>query len=159
MHLYRLGQETHSERMLQGEGGLMQAGRWHSRGRRVVYCASVEALAVLEVRVHLGSDLPRVPYLMHTVELPDDDLGVVPLKSLPPDWNAMTLRAGTQAIGDEWLASGRSLALRVPSVHSHTDYNVLLSPSHPGADRVRIVGRHRYAFDRRKFQSLQPDQH
>jgi RES domain-containing protein len=135
----------------------MQAGRWHSRGRPVVYCASVEALAVLEVRVHLGSDLPRVPYLMHTVELPDDDLAVVPPKSLPRDWNAMTLRAGTQAIGDEWLASGRSLALRVPSVHSRTDYNVLLSPGHSGAGRVRIVGRYRYAFDRRMFQSLQPD--
>jgi RES domain-containing protein len=69
----------------------------------------------------------------------------------------MTLRAGTQAIGDEWLASGRSLALRVPSVHSRTDYNVLLSPAHPGAGRVRIVGRYRYAFDRRMFQSLPPD--
>ncbi len=136
----------------------MQAGRWHTRGRRVVYCASVEALAVLEVRVHLGSDLPKVPYVMHTVELPDDEVGVVPLKSLPSDWNAMTLRAGTQAIGDEWLASRRSLALRVPSAHSRTDYNVLISPSHPGADRVRIVGHYRYSFDRRLFQPVQPDQ-
>jgi RES domain-containing protein len=159
VQIYRLGQEAHSKQILAGEGALVQGGRWHTRGRRVVYCASVEALAVLEVRVHLGSDLSGVPYVMHTVELPDGELGVVPRKSLPSNWNAITLREGTQAIGDQWLASGRSLALRVPSVHSRSDYNVLFNPSHPSAHRVRIVGHYRYTFDHRLFRSMPPDPH
>jgi RES domain-containing protein len=55
VHVYRLCKEIYSTDVLEGQGGLIVAGRWHSQGRRIVYCASSEALAVLELRVHLGS--------------------------------------------------------------------------------------------------------
>lgn len=159
MRLYRLGQEAYSARVLEGEGGLTQSGRWHTLGRRIVYCATVEALAVLEVRVNLGNKLPSVAYLMHTLEVPDEAVSAVALQSLPPDWDAVPLEAASQRFGDDWLRSLGSLSLRVPSIHSRTDFNVLINPAHPAFHRARVLERHPYSFDRGLFAPLTPRRH
>jgi RES domain-containing protein len=57
----------------------------------------------------------------------------------------------SQVIGDEWLNAGRGLALRVPSVHSQSDTNILLNPEHMDIQQVRIFARSPYRFDRRLF--------
>jgi RES domain-containing protein len=54
MRVFRLCKQLYSGTVLSGEGGLVVDGRWHSAGRRIVYAASSEALAVLEMRVHFG---------------------------------------------------------------------------------------------------------
>ena len=159
MRLYRLGQEAYSAHVLQGEGGLVQSGRWHTVGRRVVYCASVEALAVLEVRVNLGNKPPSVSYVMHTIEVPDEVVSAMVLGSLPPDWNAVPLEPASQRLGDDWLSSLGSLALRVPSIHTRTDFNVLLNPAHPDFQRARVLECHPYGFDRRLFAPAIPRRH
>ena len=51
MLLWRLTRRPHAD--LSGRGGEIADGRWHSRGRPVVYCASSAALAVL------GEDFPE----------------------------------------------------------------------------------------------------
>src|SRR5580658_6970894 len=52
---------------LDGAGGLVAAGRWHTQGSRIVYCSPNPATALVEVLVHLEvevSDLPdRLQYL------------------------------------------------------------------------------------------------
>jgi RES domain-containing protein len=159
VRVYRLGQEAYSAHVLQGEGGLVQSGRWHTLGRRVIYCASVEALSVLEVRVNLGNELPSVSYVMHTIEVPDEVVSAIELKSLPPDWNAVPLEPASQRFGDDWLGSVGSLGLRVPSIHTRTDFNVLLNPAHPDFHRARVVERHPYSFDRRLFAVSAPRRH
>jgi RES domain-containing protein len=48
--------------LLAGDGGLRVSGRWHTRGKRVVYCAENPAAALLEILVHFEieiGDLPR----------------------------------------------------------------------------------------------------
>lgn len=159
MRLYRLCKETHSADVLSGQGGLLDGGRWHSKGRRIVYCATVEALAVLEVRVNLGSEMPAVRYVMHGIELPDEEVAEIAGKRLPATWSALPAGADTQELGDEWLSSGRILALRVPSIHSRTDYNVLLNPAHPSQERVRVLDRYQYPFDHRLFAVPSPAPH
>ncbi|HXH47142.1 MAG TPA: RES family NAD+ phosphorylase [Bradyrhizobium sp.] len=42
---------------LSGIGGLKTDGRWHDRGRHVVYAADHPASALLEVMVHLEIDV------------------------------------------------------------------------------------------------------
>ena len=42
---------------LNGLGGLRAGGRWHSRGRQIVYCSEHPAAALLEILVHLDIDL------------------------------------------------------------------------------------------------------
>ena len=151
MRLYRLCKEAHSADLLQGQGGLIDWGRWHSTGRRIVYCATVEALAVLEVRVNLGNEMPAARYVMHTVELPGEDVTEIASELLPPSWSAVPSGADSRKVGDEWLSSGRSLGLRVPSVHSRTDFNVLLNPEHSSHERVHVLDRYLYSFDNRLF--------
>lgn len=151
MHVYRLCKEEYSEGLLEGDGGRLADGRWHTVGRRVVYCASSEALAVLELRVHLGRYIPHSNYLMHTIVIPDDCIESLPPKTLAKGWNAVPHTRVSQTIGDEWLNSGRGLALRVPSVHSRSDTNILLNPEHPDMRRVRMLARGPYQFDHRLF--------
>ncbi|MEX0708326.1 MAG: RES family NAD+ phosphorylase [Woeseia sp.] len=151
MHIYRLCKKEYSKNLLQGEGGRLADGRWHTAGQRIVYCASSEALAVLELRVHLGRYIPHFDYLMHTIDVPNKCIESLPANTLAKGWNAVPHTAVSQGIGNEWLESGRRLALRVPSVHSQSDTNILLNPAHPDIRRVRILARNHYQFDHRLF--------
>jgi RES domain-containing protein len=151
VRLYRLVKQKYGRQALAGLGGLQANGRWHTAGRAVVYLASSEALAVLEVRVHLGSLVPADPYVLLTVECPAQLIDALPKKRWPRRWDAVPFVPATQRLGDRWLTTGRSAALRVPSVHSGSDFNVLFNPAHADAVRARIINRSRYEFDVRLF--------
>ncbi len=151
IRLYRLIKRKYARHALSGRGGLEADGRWHTAGRPVVYLASSEALAVLEVRVHLGAVVPVDPFVILTVELPTRLVDVLPRGECPRGWDAVPSGAATQRIGDRWLAGLGNAALRVPSVHSGTDFNVILNPAHARASRARVVARRRYSFDSRLF--------
>jgi RES domain-containing protein len=151
VRLYRHIKQKDARQALTGRGGLEADGRWHTAGRRVVYFASSEALAVLEVRVHLGSIVPMDSYALVIVKWPEGLVEVLSRKRWPRRWDAVPFVDATQRIGDRWLAEGRSVALRVPSVHSGSDFNVLFNPTHPDARQARMVSRARYNFDARLF--------
>ena len=151
VRLYRLVKQEYGRQALAGRGGLEADGRWHMAGRPVVYFASSEALAVLEVRVHLGSIVPVDRYVLLTVEWPSRLINVLPKKRWPPRWDAVPFAVATRRLGDSWLGEGRGAALRVPSVHSGSDFNVLFNPLHADARLARIVSRARYDFDIRLF--------
>jgi RES domain-containing protein len=151
VRLYRLVKLKYARQALAGRGGLEADGRWHSVGRPVVYVASSEALAVLEVRVHLGPVVPVDRYVILTVEIPARLVEPLPRSEWPRGWDAVPFGPASQRLGDRWLAERRGVALRVPSVHSGTDFNVLLNPAHPKASRAKVVARRRYAFDGRLF--------
>ena len=147
MRLWRVSRHA----SLSGEGGLLAAGRWHSRGRRVVYTGDNPALAVLEVLVHLEIDASDYPtgYLLAEIQAPDAELQNLTSRPLAPDWPQRD--AETQALGDAWLAAGRSLLTRVPSAVVPRGWNVLINPMHPAMRRVRIVTTTADPFDRRLF--------
>lgn len=151
MRVFRLSKTIYSATVLGGEGGLVSDGRWHSAGRRIVYAATSEALAVLELRVHLGRVAPKAGFTMHTLDVPDELVERARLEELPADWSALPAAASSQRFGDAWLAAGASLALRVPSVHSRSDGSVLINPAHAAIARVVVVSREPYTFDARLF--------
>lgn len=151
VRLYRLLKQKYGRQALAGRGGLEADGRWHTAGRPVVYLASSEALAVLEVRVHLGSIVPADPYVLLTVEWPAHLLEILPRKRWPRHWDSVPFVVATRRLGDRWLGDRRSAALRVPSVHSGSDFNVLFNPLHSDARRARVASRTRYDFDGRLF--------
>ena len=69
MRLWRIS--NHAD--LSGEGGRRVGGRWHERGRPVVYLSEHPALALLENLVHLEIDPEDLPsgYQLLTVDVPD----------------------------------------------------------------------------------------
>lgn len=146
MRLWRIS----NHKSLAGEGGLRTPGRWHSRGQRIVYCASSPAAALLEVLVHLEVELESLPvhYRLFMIEAPADlRVDSVAAARLPTDWPSRI--DATRAIGDDWLANGPAPLLRVPSAIVPETVNILLNPGHPAARRVVIVGDGQHAIDPR----------
>ncbi len=137
---------------LSGMGGVLHRGRWHNRGKPVVYLAHSAAGALLEVLVHIEAshpgELPR-HYQLLEVELPDD---VSTSKVSLPEGDAwredFTI---TRRCGDQWLAQNSSLLLRVPSAVVGRTSNFLFNPMHQQASACRIVSAARYPFDDRLF--------
>ena len=137
---------------LSGAGGIRSSGRWHRRGAPVAYLAEHSALAMLEVLVHFELVLGEVPdgYMLLEVGFPDDgSIHVLEDSDLPDGWREH--RALTQGIGDDWLASGASALLGVPSAVMPKSRNYLLNPSHPDAAGAVIESVSRVPFDRRLF--------
>lgn len=139
---------------LAGVGGLSHHGRWHNRGRPVVYLAQSAAGALLEVLVHVEanhpSELPR-HYQLLEIELPDD-ASVIDADLPPRAWEEERWRgdlAVTRRCGDAWLAARASLLLRVPSAVVGRTFNFLFNPLHPQAPACRIVSATRHPFDDR----------
>jgi RES domain-containing protein len=135
---------------LDGAGALKASGRWHSRGRRIVYCAGSPAAALLEILVHFEIELPDLParYRLLKIAVPDEaSVERMTVADLPVDWIENT--TATQVIGDTWIAEGRSLLLAVPSAVVPATENVLINPAHPDAARVRIDGTSEHVIDPR----------
>lgn len=112
--------------------------RFNDLGTEILYTAEVEALATLEVAVRPGFDNIR-HILIASIELPDDsivDLSTLGI-ALPSNWNARPVADDSRTIAREFLdalaklpaGSLKPVGLRVPSVLSASDHNVLLDPS------------------------------
>ncbi len=138
MRLWRISEYP----ALDGHGGLVASGRWHSRGRPVVYLAEHGALAMLEVRVHL--EVATVPPSFRLIEVDAPDGLTVTEHGWPaPD------EAASRAWGDAWLAAGETALARVPSAVAPRAWNVLLNPGHPAATRCAVVREERWPWDAR----------
>jgi RES domain-containing protein len=143
---------------LTGEGGRIVAGRWHSRGRPVVYLAEHPALALLERLVHLEIDPDDLPttYQLLEVEVPDgtqiETVDVAQLDGASAAWRED--RGVTRRTGDGWLTRQATALLRVPSVMLPKSTNFLLNPTHADAAKLRVVEVTRPAYDQRLFQVL-----
>ena len=67
---------------------------------------------------------------------------------LPVDWNRKDGEPlPTRSIGDRWLTSRVSAALRVPSAVIAQEYNVLLNPAHPEYSQVTYGDSLDFPFD------------
>ena len=124
-----------------GNGAAAVGGRWNSVGRPVIYLGDSLALAQLEKRVHTPMRPPRDLVAVEAI-VPAAAVASAEGVVLPDDWDADNVdwsvgSAGSQCIGDDWLARGTSLLLRVPSVVVPVGWNYLLIPAHPDARRVR----------------------
>ena len=150
MKLWRVARAAHATSgpaAFDGAGGLAVDGRWHTRGRRIVYAARTESLAKLEALVHFKpATAPRLVLVEATVP---DALVATVTGTLPTKWDDVPDSGAVRSIGDAWLQSGSSVALEVPSVHSRSETNILINPAHPDFTRIAIGDPVAFAFDRR----------
>lgn len=169
IRLWRICKAAHVATTLEGLGGLHVSGRWHHRGRPVVYTSTTPSLAALEMLVHLDpADAPADLRLVE-LELPaeasreeidparllrgENFEATAALAEQPtPDATTWTKHPAPDALptfGSQWLDSVRSLALIVPSAVMPLERNVLLNPRHREMGRVRILRDVAFAFDTR----------
>jgi len=150
MRVWRICRKPNVDTALDGIGGMYTSGRWHNKGHLFVYTASSEALAALEVLVHVDPLTAPTDLRLLAFELPDDlTTEVLELLSLPDGWHSVPAPTALQSLGSSWHTSGRTAAFNVPSAVINVERNVLLNPRHPEMLRVRILSDEAFLFDTR----------
>lgn len=152
LRVWRLCREMYAAEAFSGEGARRFGGRWNSRGVPMVYTSTSLALAAIEMFVHLEPNLAPSDLVAIAATLPEAEPGRrVEITDLPPDWRSN--EAGPRRIGDEWISSGASLAMQVPSVPIPMEWNVLLHPRHPRLGELKIDAPQPFIFDPRMFRA------
>jgi RES domain-containing protein len=149
MVVFRIARGPHASD-LTGLGARSYGGRWNRNGTAVVYTSTSPALATVESLVHVDFGIQPRDLRMVSIDLPDDaPIESIDAASLPANWKHYPAPQRLADIGSEWVASGRTLLLRVPSAVVDREVNVLVNPAHARASDVRIVGDEPFAFDPR----------
>lgn len=137
---------------LDGEGARRFGGRWNRPGRPIVYTSEHLALCVLELLVHLDTDLVPDDFAAYEFEVPDDfAVETVREEELPPSWRRLATCSICLDLGDAWADRMQAPILEVPSAVLKNGKNILINPDHPDAKRVRHVHQEPFTFDPRLF--------
>ncbi|HTD98969.1 MAG TPA: RES family NAD+ phosphorylase [Mucilaginibacter sp.] len=147
MLLYRLTKCIYAND-LTGTGARLYGGRWNSEGKPMVYLASSRSLAVLEALVHLPPRYVPDEYCMATMEAPDD-FAVIDEKLLPKNWQDFPDMDILKQMGNAFLMERKNLLLKVPSAIVAEEFNYLLNPFHPQAQKVKLKNVQPFSFDNR----------
>jgi RES domain-containing protein len=135
---WRIAKRRHAENAFDGEGARRYGGRWNSPGRPAVYVSESRALATLEILAGLETPAMMPAYVLIKVEFDHRLVTEFDVQRLPKGWNASPPGDATQKIGDDWLDSAASVALRVPSAVVPGEFNYVMNPLHPGFRAVKI---------------------
>lgn len=137
---------------LTGGGARASGGRWNERGEPVVYASDTRALACLETIVHLNAvSLPLNRYLV-ALTIPEDvwmHARRETAAGLPVGWDAEPAGRVSIALGTDWLRSGVSALLVVPSVIVPEELNVIINPRHADSSRIAAAKVRRWLYDAR----------
>jgi RES domain-containing protein len=149
MILYRIARKDRI-RKLNGTGARITGGRWNPKGMAVLYTSSSASLAILEKLVHVDRDLLPSDLVIAEIEI-EDACSLVELSSedLPSHWQDYPSPDILKDIGKEWLESGRSLILKVPSAVNPLEANYLVNPGHGEIVKVRVRKVHPLGLDSR----------
>jgi RES domain-containing protein len=146
MLVYRITKAVYADRLVASGG----AARWNSRGQFVIYTAATRALACLENVVHRSGEGLLDTFRVMIIEIPDDlAIEIIAPNTLPVDWVDFHQYDTCQRIGGEWLRTGRTPILQVPSAIITNEWNFLLNPAHTDFGRIRLVGNEPFVFDPR----------
>jgi RES domain-containing protein len=135
---------------LDGRGGLLVSGRWHSRGHEILYCAPNPSTALLEVLVHSGVSQPSAlgDFRFLKIEVPDELAGDrIADARLPTDWSSR--QDLTRSLGDQWLRTAATPLLWVRSALVPETFNALVNPNHPDSARIVLLEVIAFPLDQR----------
>ena len=134
---------------MDGEGARLYGGRWNPVGVAVVYLAESRSLAALEMLAHLTPQSRRLSFSLIEVRFPESCVGELAQRELPHNWQDNQAPDSLKRIGADWVAGGRSLALRVPSAVVGGEFNYLLNPAHSDSTKLQLSEPVEWVFDRR----------
>lgn len=129
---------------LSGAGAAKHPGRWNDAGQPVLYAAPAIALAVLETAAHIDdTGLPLNRFLVE-ITVPEDlwaSREILDLGQLNASWAAIPAGRVSVQAGSNWINSGRTALLMVPSVIVPEEAAVVINCSHTHSSRLtaRIV--------------------
>jgi RES domain-containing protein len=138
MLVYRIARSKYI-RDLSGEGARLHGGRWNQKGTPVLYTSEHQSLATLEVLVHTSLNLIPEDLQLLKLDIPEEvPQESISMDTLPSNWRNYPAPRSLALLGTKWAQSLKSLVLRVPSVISPPDANVLINPHHPSMTSVQV---------------------
>ncbi|MCZ2389868.1 MAG: RES family NAD+ phosphorylase [Acidobacteria bacterium] len=147
---FRIFKKKYRGEWYDGEGAFRYGGRWNSRGTRIFYASATLSLAALELLVNLTEFDALLGYSYAEIEFdPGLVQSVANRNKLPPNWRSSPPPAKLRAIGDEWVASGASAVLEVPSAVVPVESNFLVNVQHPAFHDIMLGKVRDFKFDSR----------
>ena len=146
---WRITKRKHARDAFTGEGAREFGGRWNSPGTAIVYTAQSQSLAALEMLVHLDSSELLQKYVLIGVEFDESLINPVELSALPKHWRSDPPPPEIRSVGDDWVFSGSSAVLKIPSALVPGENNFLLNPEHKDFARLRFGKPLAFRFDPR----------
>lgn len=136
---------------LSGEGSRLHGGRWTPKGYPVIYTSSNPSLSVLELYVHVKHMMPP-KFKLIKIEIDDEAVSktTLAIKQLPENWRSYPEPPSLHAIGKNWLDSGHTLILEVPSAVVPFEVNYIINVRHASfANSVKISDSVDFPMDKR----------
>ncbi len=146
---WRIVRAVYAANAFSGDGARITGGRWSSPGRRAVYTAESIALAAMELLVHLQSTAVLEQYVVIPCRFRRTQVTVVDSVTLPPDWRTTPAPSAICAIGNQWLDTGTTAVLSVPSAVVDGERNYVLNPGHRDFASIEIARPRPFSFDPR----------
>jgi RES domain-containing protein len=146
---WRIVKQKHAAAAFSGEGARLFEGRWNSAGVAMVYCSEHLSLAALEILVHIQAAIIGDKFQAFQVVWDAKMMGSIMEKDLPRGWNAYPPGAASKNIGNDWIKSGRTPVLAVPSVIVPLERTFLLNPKHADFKKIKIKDTGSFVLDQR----------
>ena len=146
--VYRLVRAERADAVLSGEGARLNGGRWNPPGKPVIYASQSRALAVLEAFVHISIEARAMRFLLYALALPSRARLHRHEGARPPP-----ALESSQEIGRDWLETGTTLALVVPSAIVPQEANYVLNVNHPQFARLELSAPEPFSFDERLWRT------
>ena len=103
--------------------------------------------------VHLGTASILQAYVLIPCTFDDAVVSRLDRRRLPRNWRSYPAPPELQLIGDEWVKSGSSAVLEVPSAVIEADSNYLLNPDHGDSRAIRVMDHQPFELDPRLLKS------
>jgi hypothetical protein len=128
MHIYRFGLKKFIGD-LTGQGAKIYGGRWNSVGNAMLYSSYSPSLAMLEFACNASGITKTIQTSLLTLKLDSKvKIEIINLNDLPANWQQVPSPDSLKVIGNNWLKSNKTLALKVPSAIMPLESNLLINP-------------------------------
>ena len=140
MFVYRIVKTKTRARDLSGTGAFKTGGRWNSKGTYMLYASENSSLAYLETLVHFDeTDYPPNLFIVKIEVNNKAPIYTAAEKDYPADWMQLEFLEN-KALGDQWMAEKKFLAIKIKSAINNFECNYLLNPLFPRFhDLVKII--------------------
>ena len=156
MKLFRIGPEQYLENYSGMGASYHNGARWNLPHQPVIYFATSQAVAILEMTHYLPAPhLVPPSYRLAEYALPDSiNIQSLSKNELPENWRKFPHPSNTQHIGGAFLKACQCLGLLVPSTTtpSATELEIVVfNPRHQDASQLTLVNVEKQIFSERMF--------
>jgi len=147
MIVYRITKSKFSAD-LSGTGAALFPGRWNKYGTPVLYTGETKEIALLEIIVNATSMVMNDLDIL-TLEIPEDSISEFKTADLPKNWTHYPAPTKLADLAQEWIATGKTIALKVPSCIIETSHNYILNCNHTDYKLVKVLDHSKFQLDTR----------